>query len=219
VSGQVLGFVRSAHQVAFELLPWFVNGSLDESERASVEQHLHECAACRRELEWLRQLSSAYVQSEPAVDADRAFARIAPQLQPQDARGGSGGKATWGRLRALFAGDAPWLKWAVAMQLGVVVALGFAIAVRGPTEYRGLGIVPTHGLGSLIVVFDPGARESEVRRLLRDIGARVVDGPTAANGYVLELSGGAQTPAAALARLRSDPVVLLAEPLQAEPAR
>lgn len=216
MSGQVLGFVRSAHQVAFELLPWFVNGTLDQAERAAVEQHLHECAACRRELDWLRQLSSAYVQSEPVVDSGRAFARIAPRLQPRDA----GGKASSlsRRLRSMLSGNAPWLRFAVAMQLGVIVALAWTVASRGPPSYHGLGATAPRGSGNIIVVFDPAARESDVRRILREVGARVVDGPTAANGYVLDVSGGANTAATALARLRADPAVMLAEPLQAERA-
>jgi len=214
MSGQVLGFVRSAHQNAFELLPWFVNGTLDQAEHTSVERHLQECAACRRELEWLCQLSSAYAESEPAVDCERALARIAPELQPQGA--GRGPQSWPDRLRSLLDGNAAWLRFAVAMQFGVIVALGWVLAIRAPASYHGLGAAPARSSGSIIVVFDPSARESEVRRLLREAGVRVVDGPTASNGYVLDVTDDAHTVAGALARLRGDPAVMLAEPLQAE---
>ncbi|HTT13045.1 MAG TPA: zf-HC2 domain-containing protein [Burkholderiaceae bacterium] len=216
MSGQVLGFVRSPHQVVFELLPWFVNGTLEAAEQASVERHLQECAACRREVEWLRQLSSAYAESEPAVDCERALARIAPQLHPNDA---DRTRAPWSsRLRAALAGNVGWMRFAVAMQLGVIVALGWALAVRGAADYRGLASAPPRNSGKIIVVFDPAARESEVRGLLRAAGARVVDGPTAASGYVLEVTGDNSAVAAALARLRAAPAVMLAEPLQGERA-
>ena len=216
MSGQVLGFVRSAHQTAFELLPWFVNGTLDPAEHTSVERHLQECAACRREFEWLRQLSSAYAESEPAVDCERALARIAPDLEPHDA---ARGWHSWpSRLRALVDGNAGWLHFAVAMQFGVIVALGWVLAIRGPASYHGLGAAPARSSGSIIVMFEPSARESEVRRVLREAGVRVVDGPTVTNGYVLEVTDGAPNLTSALARLRSDPAVMLAEPLQGEHA-
>jgi anti-sigma factor RsiW len=216
MSGQVVGFVRSAHQVAFELLPWFVNGTLEPAERSAVEQHLHECAACRRELDWLQQLSSAYVSSEPALDSEGAFERLVPQLQRQDAPVTTPSPFGW--LRARLPDTGAWLRFAVAMQLGVIVALGSVLALRGLPAYHALGATTTRASGSIIVVFDPSAREGDVRRILRAIGARVVDGPTTANGYVLEMTDSTGTTAAALAQLRAEPAVILAEPLQAERA-
>ncbi len=211
MSGQVVGFVWSQHRLAFELLPWFVNETLDHAERAQVEQHLQECAACRRELDWLRELSSVYPQSELAIDGELAFARLAPRLEPQNAR-----RRQWSWFYRLFRANPGWLKFAVAVQLGVIVALGWALAVHEAPAYRPLGATPTRAAGSIIVVFDPTAHESDVRRILRAAGARVVDGPTAANGYVLDVAGTADV---ALARLRTEPAVMLAEPLQAEPVR
>lgn len=216
MSGQVVGFVRSAHQLAFELLPWFVNGTLEPAERTVVEQHLHECAACRRELDWLQQLSNAYVSSEPALDSEGAFERLVPQLQRQDAPVAAPSPFAW--LRSCLSDTGVWLRFAVAMQFGVIVALGWAVALRELPAYHGLGATPTRASGSIIVVFDPAARESDVRRILRGIGARVVDGPTTANGYVLEMTDAAGTTAAALAHLRAESAVILAEPLQAERA-
>jgi anti-sigma factor RsiW len=217
MSGQVLGFVRSGHRMVFDLLPWFVNGTLEQAERVLVEQHLPECAACRRELDWLQQLGSAYVQSELAVDSVGAFARFEPQLESKETRTETNVPPR-GWLHGLLTANSPWLKIAVAMQFGVIVALGWALAAREPPQYRTLGATQKsmRAAGSLIVVFEPATRESEVRRILREAGARVVDGPTAANGYVLEVDS---RPGLALAALRGEPAVVLAERLQAERVR
>src|SRR5947199_119876 len=59
MSGRVLRLDPAAHKVADALLPWFVNGTLDADERALVEQHITECARCRDEVEWLRELHAA----------------------------------------------------------------------------------------------------------------------------------------------------------------
>ena len=39
------------HRTTQELLPWYVNGTLEGGERAQVEAHLSACLPCRRELE------------------------------------------------------------------------------------------------------------------------------------------------------------------------
>ena len=48
MSGQVLQ-LRTHHE-AESLLPWFVNGTLDDEERRQVAQHLEDCAHCRSEM-------------------------------------------------------------------------------------------------------------------------------------------------------------------------
>jgi anti-sigma factor RsiW len=220
MSGQVLGFTGSAHQAAFELLPWFVNGTLDAGEHAQVEQHLQGCPACRRECAWLRQLAGAYGHDDALVDADRAFARIAGRLT-NEAPPPRGRATTSAVLAWLAASRGAWLRFTVAMQLGVIVALGWMLVAGAPDTYRTLGARAgaAHASGTLIVVFRPATPESDVRRILRDAGARIVDGPTTTGAYVLDVAGARQARAAALALLRAEPAVTLAEPLTAEPAR
>jgi anti-sigma-K factor RskA len=223
VSGQVLGFTGSAHQVAFELLPWFVNGTLDAGERAQVEQHLHDCPACRRECAWLQQLAAACSEDEVQVDASRAFARLAPRLTgdgepcPRSAArpGRTGLLAWWGASRGA------WLRFAVALQLGVIVTLGAVLVAGIAPAYRTLGARQdaAPAAGTVIVVFDAATPERELRRILRDAGARIVDGPTVTGAYVLDVDGPPETRATALARLRAEHAVTLAEPLTTEPAR
>ena len=69
----------------------------------------------------------------------------------------------------------------------------------------------------MIVVFRPDARESDMRRLLEHSDARLVDGPTAANAYVLRIPDAERTKA--LSQLRNDAAVVLAEPLDAAALR
>lgn len=70
-------------QPTVELLPWWLNGSLDADERRSVETHLASCADCRRELastkdawmvltQHIPSMSLAeYAQGLPQSDLDR----------------------------------------------------------------------------------------------------------------------------------------------------
>jgi hypothetical protein len=71
--------------------------------------------------------------------------------------------------------------------------------------------------GSLVVVFHPTTSVAEVQRILRGAGARIVDGPTQANAYVIDVPPG-QTERAAQA-IKAERAALLIEPLGPRPAR
>ncbi|HEX7384990.1 MAG TPA: hypothetical protein VF291_11800, partial [Burkholderiaceae bacterium] len=68
--------------------------------------------------------------------------------------------------------------------------------------------------GDVVVMFRADATEAELRAALHAGGARIVDGPTAAGAWVLDVPPGRR--AAALAALRSQPSVTLAQPLGPE---
>ena len=57
---------RTQHDYVNERLPWYVNGTLSEEERARVAAHLSECARCRDDLTVCREISGA-VRSDGAV--------------------------------------------------------------------------------------------------------------------------------------------------------
>ena len=85
-----------------------------------------------------------------------------------------------------------------------------------PVLYRTLG-AGNATTGSLVVVFDPATSTAEVQRILRSAGARIVDGPTQANAYVLEVAPG-QADRAAKA-MKAERATLLIEPLGPQGAR
>jgi hypothetical protein len=53
-------------ETATELLPWYLNGTLDESERREVREHLAGCEACRQALEDTRLAWTIYDQHIPS---------------------------------------------------------------------------------------------------------------------------------------------------------
>ncbi|HWZ74109.1 MAG TPA: zf-HC2 domain-containing protein [Casimicrobiaceae bacterium] len=216
MSGRVLPFDPAAHKVADVLLPWFVNGTLDKDELAFVQQHLSECARCQREVQWLRELRAACVDGESAPGGSTVFRNLRRQLDEPRAGPGKGAS-----LRRLWKRAPPWSRWAIAAQLAVIVGLGAALvpATDGPTLYRTLGArnAPAAATGSLVVVFDPTTTESDLRRILRKAGARVADGPTQTNAYVLKVEAERRTEA--MRALRAEPAVVLVEQLDPGEAR
>ncbi len=200
----------AAHKVADVLLPWFVNGTLNEDELAFVGKHVAACASCQREVEWLRELHAACVAGAQEPSLSNAFQHLRRQL---DRPSPPLGAVAW--LRGQWARVAAAPRWAMAVQLAVIVALGAALLGDhdGAAGYKTLGAsnAATPVTGSLVAVFDPATTESDLRRILRRIGARVVDGPTQANAYVLDVPSAGRD--RALAALRSERAVRLVERL------
>jgi hypothetical protein len=212
--------ITDPHTETHELLPWLANGTLAGAERERVEAHLGQCPACRARLEWERSLHDSEAPPAPPLSATLAFARLAPRLGPQE--GGAALPVRWSRLAA--ANDPRWLRSVAAVQLGVIFILGLVIVWPGSgpardaawdvtskgDRYITLGARPA-ALGNLVVSFEPGTPERELRRILQVSGARIVDGPTDVGAYVLSVPAAQAEPA--LQRLRAEPAVTLAEPL------
>ena len=205
------------HAETLELLPWLANGTLAGAELERVEAHLARCPACRTRLDWERGLRGSDLPVAPPLSATLAFARLSPRLGAQE--GGAGMQVRWSRLAA--ANDPRWLRSVAAVQLGVIFVLGLVIvwpgghqtgdAARDVARYGTLG-ARAAAPGNLVVSFDPATPERELRRILQASGARIVDGPTAAGAYVLDVAAGDAGPT--LSSLRAEPAVVLAEPLK-----
>jgi anti-sigma factor RsiW len=197
----------AAHKVADVLLPWFVNGTLASDERVFVEAHLQDCAQCRREVAWLRDLRTACVTaSESSTAAAPAARRLRRNL---DARG------------PLARRQQPEWRWALVGAFAAVIAVGTAWIATSEDDarYRTLGVheAAAPRSGTVVVVFDPATTELELRRIVRAAGARIVDGPTQSNAYVLDVP-----PAQAqgvLKSLKAERAVVLAERLDSGASR
>jgi len=216
VSARIIPFDAATHKVAHVLLPWWVNGTLKGDELAFVKQHLDECPHCRQEVEWLRELHAACIAGEAIPGASVAFRNLRRQLEES-----RDGRDSATRLRQLRDRTRRWWPWAIAAEFAVIVVLGGLLLTNAdsPALYRtlGAGNAKTPATGSLVVVFDPATPQAEVQRILRSAGARVVDGPTQANAYVLEVPPG-QTGRAAQA-IKAERATLLIESLGPQSAR
>jgi hypothetical protein len=196
------------HQAVQQMLPWLLADTLAPDERTIAEAHLGACAECRADLAWQRKLRAGAPAADTACDADRAFAQLLPRLGPQARRVGL--LARW-RYRA--AANGAWLRWTALAELAAIGVLALMLARSAP-DYRALG-APAAPDGNAVIVFRPDTSEREMRRILKAAGARVVDGPTVTDAYVLALP--AAQAGDTLARLRAEAAVTLAQPLGGRP--
>ena len=168
------------------------------------------------------------------VDMERAWARMMPALGAQEPGAGthvqapaadpiSAAPATppaapplsphrWWRGGA--ANQPSLLRWAVAAQLVLIVGLVALLARpdEPPAAYHVLGNgAGGTATGNLVVMFQPNTTERELRRILQAQGARMVDGPTVTDAYLLSVPD--ENRDRALQALRANPAVKLAETL------
>jgi Putative zinc-finger len=229
------------HGRVWDLLPWYANGTLAESERRSVESHLEACATCRAELDACRGLAAAIQQAPETAPAphptqlSRVLARI-DALDSESAEGtdaAAAGRGGWRSplrtlrsLRAMLGATPSPARWALAAQLALVLVLAGALlrqprpASQGtaPPAFRTLAdSAPEHavspGMAEVRVVFGPGTTEQEIRDLLLSVRGRISGGPSPLGVYTVEVPALPDPLPDVLAQLRRHRQVSLAEPV------
>jgi len=202
----------AAHRATQEALPWLLNGTLGGAELEAAQAHLRDCAPCRADLASLRRLREAAAASDPHCDPERALARLMVRIDTPDARVDAPAPPAPLPDAPRAANDPHWLRRVALAQCAAIVLLAALLAwPEGRDDaYHTLGAAPA-AQGQVVVLFRPDTPERELRRIVRAGGARIVAGPTVTDAWVLAVPQ-AQS-ASALARLRAEPAVLLAEPL------
>ncbi len=208
MTGRVLPFDPSAHAAADALLPFFVNGTLRGKELAFVEEHVRACEQCQREVDWLREVFAACAAIEPLRDPTPADLRRLARFERPIPAGISPA-----RIRREWRTAQPWVRWLLAAQLAAIAVLGTMLATdtRNEAAYQTLGASARSAQvrDAIAVMFDPRATESEIRRIVLSAGARIADGPTSTNAFVLEVPAARSD--GALQALRAERAVRFAE--------
>jgi anti-sigma factor RsiW len=200
--GRIIRLHDEDHWELQSLLPWYVTGQLDPAEHARVEAHVAGCEECQEELRFERALADT-VKTLP-LDTDVSWRRMERRLKAEKPR----------QKTNLL--TSPWTGWAVAAC--ALIAVGVTAMPHAPAAaYHVLGAPRAATPGNMVVIFRPETSERDIRLALDQAGARIVDGPTAADAYVLTIPDAQRT--AALVKLRARPMVVMAEPVDpvAEP--
>lgn len=213
MNGRIVTLDTSTHHAAQELLPWLINGTLERKDAAWVWEHVQNCSQCQADFDWQRKLREATLaadsDSDMVPDVERALDKLRPRLAT--AKRTKRGSLS-ALLQRLWHDGAAWMWWTMAAQTAVIV--GLAVLLIPPSgdiaTFHGLG-TPANAAGNVVVMLRPQTAEREWRHILQESGARIVDGPTATNAYVLHVPSTRQTQV--IHALRSNAAVTLAEPL------
>lgn len=210
------------HRHAWDLIPWLVNGTVAENDRAGLQHHVENCAACREEIEVQRALlqgmrTRPQVESMPHGSLQKLWQRIdAQQFDEQADAPMHGTAATTRSPRTLR-----WLAAAVVLQ-AVLLGVLATILLRGPQgqtdgAYRTVSTPATApGPASVRAVFSPDMTLGELQALLERAHLRIVNGPSPDGVYTLATASRNDDPKQALLTLRAHPAARFAEPIDAE---
>jgi Putative zinc-finger len=199
------------HKHAWELIPWYVNGTVSEARRDSLLFHLERCSQCRDEVQAQRALlqgmkTRQQVETMPHASLQKLMARIDADPLPQH-------QAASRAPRALR-----WLTAAVVLQGLLLGALATALlrTPRGeaPATYQTVSSpAPAAGVASIRAVFAPDMTLGELQALLERAHLRIVNGPSPDGVYTLATSAISDDPRQALLTLRAHPAARFAEPI------
>jgi len=185
-----------AHRRIAELLPWFVNRTLEQREADEVERHAAHCEACRAEIAALRAMQDAAAAdylATPAPDVERALAAVQARLAREMRTRTSviGLLERWHRFWSELAPVGRFVMAGQAAAIAVLSVTTVVLALRSaPQGYETAAVGPSAPVAGLLitVAFQEAARESDVRALLVELGASVVAGPSAAGFYSLAIT-------------------------------
>ncbi len=220
------------HPCTTELIPWYVNGTLDEAEATRLGAHLKVCETCRLESEGQARLHEAMQADGTLVfAAEPSFRKLMTRIGTHEdagelAHGGPAPVAAVTPPARSVRAPGRVVRWLAAAALIEGLGLGYgawalhANSVATQASYVTLtSPAPSYRDSARVrVVFRPDLSLQSLGVILHRAGAHIIDGPTESNVYTLGFAGRDVTPAAIerrAAALRSSSDVLFAEPLGA----
>ena len=186
-----------------ELLPWYVNGTLEAEDRAWVEQYMKDHPEVRAELEWFGSLQRRMHENAPTVPATIGLARTMHLIR--------GDRPTLAeRISAFFGGFALRPAYALAGVAALAIQGGVILNLIGDakddaSEIRTLRASQVTEAPMLKVNFAPDAKEADIRHLLMSVQGSVAGGPGQLGDYYIRVPG--EQLDAAAAKLKADPIV------------
>ncbi|MFZ6733891.1 zf-HC2 domain-containing protein [Undibacterium sp. Ji42W] len=208
---------EAAHSQVQDLLPWYVVNTLQPDEQQLVRAHLQTCTGCQDDLQWQQKLKAGEPAASTVPNVDRALARLLPRLDKQvQSTSAKHSNNFLARLLSMFKReDKTATRWGMAVmvtQTAVIVGLVALMALpkQDDSSYRVLGN-GERSSGNIVVVFKPETTVKDIQRIMSINDARIIDGPTVTNAYLLNVDDARL--AQSIKELRSEAGIELVESL------
>ena len=204
--------MTDVHARVTELLPWFVNGTLTDSERELVEAHTRTCLPCRRAVTEERALYCAVQTSDVPSAAERGLDSLLARIDGRERHAPKTCRP--GIFRPTI--NTGWIAVAAGVSIVILIAaLQLRPATFEPTgpaadaAYSALSDSAPGAATRIDVVFVAEPDAASLQRFADDLGATAVAGPSELGRYTFTLPAGAD-PDAVLQDVRQSPLVRLA---------
>lgn len=175
-----------------DMMPWYVNDTLDDASRRQMENVLKNSTAAQAEVSWLQRLRE-HIKGDkdknqlPDADAglDRLMALIAAEK--------SGKVTTIGSPSTFLT---RWTKPALAIAASIMVAQAIGLFVlmdndQTANTVRTLAGGPTSAPGAMLqVTFKPATTEAQMRASLALVDGEIIGGPGVLGVYTIRVKKG-----------------------------
>ena len=223
------------HDIIWNLLPWFVNNTLEHNEHKQVEQHLSECTLCQKELQTQRYLQSKLSTGESTSNGKiNAFKNIMQRIDTNEIETQQTEKLhdnviPIGRLlRNVRKYKFSSIPSSLAASFLVAITLGLFLIASDkektyttlsdsqPNDYHSSDLMSTEVIDHQYltrVIFDEKTTDAEIKSILDNFKGTVLAGPDSRGIYTIDFSKAAITLPqyqALLVKLKQHPTILLA---------
>lgn len=172
-----------------ELLPFYVNGSLDDEEKCLVEDAIKDDPSLKTEIAFLDKLRKEIQRQEfENSPGELGLKRLQKAIKDEKLKSDPGARAESKITREQNRG---WRAVAIAACLLLMLQsiMTFSLWQNDEDLSAAGGKTVIHSGGHIVsVTFDPDAREENIRNLLLATDARIVDGPSALGVYKLSIT-------------------------------
>jgi putative zinc finger protein len=209
------------HEEVFALFPWYLNGTLAETDRRKVDEHTGICAACRDQLAREREIYRAMSAESSLEFIPASFSRLQARLDALSAEKAALPESSLPRSarRHGMLGRRGLMSWPrLAAASIAVLALGSLIQIRTvPSEYHTVTTAAPRAPDEVIrAVFSPAITLVELQAILDEAQLRIISGPTEAGVYSLAATSNRPV-AVSLSLLRQHASVRFAESTRIDP--
>ncbi len=206
---------QSARRRFEELVPWYVTGELTPSDRSWVDHYLANHPEAKVALAWHRSLASAVDEQLSALPDGVGWNGLAARLKQESAAKAVSRSGILDRLTVWLTGLAAHPGYALAAALIAAQAVVIGTLLQQGAEQPEYGQIrggaePREML--LQVRFQQQAIERDLRMLLNEAGARIVDGPDQLGDYLVTARAGSLD--AVRAALAQSALVVRVEPFE-----
>lgn len=217
---------KNEHQKVWNLLPWYINHSLDPVEQDIVRKHVETCITCRIELNQQQQLFEKIQETDLLQQVSQAsFAQLKKRMEDQSRPSILAGLRRPGLHSHQFPGFVKYTAWAAGLLLLAMPFL-FNHPMNGPDlkgEYRTLAS-PFEGeqkSNVVRIVFADQHSPEQIETILNNVSGHIVKGPSKNSIYEVQI-GNQQTDSQvvkeAISYLRQNSLIVFVEPVRGLPA-
>jgi len=220
------GLNKTEHQEVWNLLPWYVNGSLESNELFRVKNHIKTCITCRIEIKQQQLLYDRMQHTDFMQQASQtSFAQLKKRLNKPvifDTNTENGQVRSWSGFFSLpIFGLTKYAAMSLSAFL-VVLLFIFGLPINQPEpggEYRTLANPSeTKQRDKVIrVIFVEELDAGQIESILKNVSGEIVKGPSHKDIYEVQIGRqltDSQELIDVISQLRQNPLVVFAEPAQ-----